>query len=309
MKRGEVPVQGSLRKNTVSLKLGFADEDYGYAIDLGLPQPTSSFFAADPQIKAEALWAGECLSRRNQLAARNGPLVSVLDRDGTRQSAVRDLASFDSMMTHAADPRDGLELLVMRERMRAWRFYDHLRTDRDAPARFPKIGTRTPVLSADGSDLPAALRTIIEIGDHEALADAIDDAFPGASIEIVVNDGYFEVLMHQKGLLRPLRAGELSDGTLPYLLLTAALLSPRPAPLIVLNEPETSLHPALLEPLARLISMAARKVQVVVVSHAEPLVKGLSSEPGCAHHHLSKELGETRIEEGGGAPAWSWPAR
>jgi hypothetical protein len=31
--------------------------------------------------------------------------------------------------------------------MRAWRFYDHFRTDRDAPARRPQIGTRTPVLA------------------------------------------------------------------------------------------------------------------------------------------------------------------
>lgn len=308
MKRGDVPVQGAVRKNNVSLKLGFADEDYGYAIDLGLPTPSSSFFGADPEIKAEALWAGEALSRRNQLAARAGPLVTVLDQNGTRQQVVRDLASFDSMMTHAADPKDGLELLVMRERMRAWRFYDHLRTDRDAPARFPKIGTRTPVLSGDGSDLPAALRTIIEIGDPVALANAIDDAFPGASIDVTVNDGYFEVLMQQSGLLRPLRATELSDGTLRYLLLTAALLSPRPAPLIVLNEPETSLHPALLEPLARLISIAAQKTQVIVVSHAEPLVSALSREPGCAHHHLYKELGETRTDAKD-RPRWDWPSR
>ena len=49
--------------------------------------------------------------------------------------------------------------------------------------------------------------------------------------------------MRQHGLLRLLRAAELSDGTLRYLLLVAALLTPRPPPLLVLNEPETSLHP------------------------------------------------------------------
>ena len=191
MKRGEVPVQGAIRKGVVSLKLGFSDEDYGYAIDLGLPADAgSSYFASDPEIKAEALWAGEALSRSNEIAGRNGPTAKLLDQSGRRVPVVQNLARYDSMMTHAADPKDGLELLVMRERMRAWRFYDHLRTDRDAPARFPKIGTRTPVLSGDGSDLAAALRTILEIGDERALQDAIDDAFPGATIEIVVNDGY-----------------------------------------------------------------------------------------------------------------------
>lgn len=309
MKRGEVPVQGTVRKGTVALKLGFADEDYGYAIDLGLPADAGrSYFSMDPEIKCEALWAGEALSRSNEIAGRNGPSVRVLNQQGQRLPVVQNLARFDSMMTHAADPKDGLELLVLRERMRAWRFYDHLRTDREAPARFPKIGTRTPALSADGADLAAALQTILEIGDEVALAEAIDDAFPGAEIEITVNEGYFELLMRQKGLLRSLRAAELSDGTLRYLLLTAALLSPRPAPLIVLNEPETSLHPSLLEPLARLISKAAEKTQVLVVSHAEPLVNALAGERGCLHHHLHKELGETQVA-GAEPPRWRWPSR
>lgn len=309
MKRGDVPVQGAVRKGVVSLKLGFADEDYGYAIDLGLPADAGrSFFAMDPEIKTEALWAGEALSRSNEIAGRSGPAVKVLNQKGQRIPVVQNLARFDSMMTHAADPKDGLELLVLRERMRAWRFYDHLRTDRDAPARFPKIGTRTPVLSGDGADLAAALQTILEIGDEQALAAAIDDAFPGAAIEVTVNDGYFELLMQQRGLLRPLRTTELSDGTLRYMLLAAALLSPRPAPLIVLNEPETSLHPALLEPLARLIATAAEKTQVIVVSHADPLVTALAAQRGCIHHHLYKELGETQIEELD-IPRWRWPNR
>ncbi|WP_299817188.1 AAA family ATPase [uncultured Roseibium sp.] len=309
MKQGEQPVQGTLRKGVVSLKLGFADEDYGYAIDLGLPADSGlSMFSMDPEIKVEALWAGEALSRSNEIAGRNGPSVRVLNDRGQRMPVLQNLARFDSMMTHAADPKDGLELLVMRERMRAWRFYDHLRTDREAPARFPKIGTRTPVLGADGGDLAAAVQTILEIGDHTAFAEAIDDAFPGANVEITVNDGYFELLMRQKGLLRPLRSSELSDGTLRYLLLTAALLSPRPAPLVVLNEPETSLHPALLEPLARLIARAAESTQVLVVSHADELVSCLAPHPGCVRYDLRKELGET-VVDGLELPRWNWPKR
>ena len=71
MKKGEVPVQGTVRKNVVSLKLGFADEDYGYAIDLGLPADAGrSLFSMDPEIKSEALWAGEALSRSNEIAGR-----------------------------------------------------------------------------------------------------------------------------------------------------------------------------------------------------------------------------------------------
>src|ERR1700753_1496498 len=37
MKRGNVPVQGGPRSNSVHLRLGFASDDFGYAIDLGMP--------------------------------------------------------------------------------------------------------------------------------------------------------------------------------------------------------------------------------------------------------------------------------
>jgi predicted ATPase len=173
---------------------------------------------------------------------------------------------------HCSDPREAPELLFLRDRMRDWRFYDHFDTGREAPARRPQIGTYTPVLASDGSDLAAAVQTIREIGNAVELDRAVGDAFPGCGVDISNTDGYFELHMMQHGLLRPFKAAELSDGTLRYLLLVAALLSPRPSPFVILNEPETSLHPDLLPPLARLIAQAAKTSQVIVVSHAAALL-------------------------------------
>jgi predicted ATPase len=307
MKKGQQPVQGTVRKASVSLKLGFSGNDYGYAIDLGLPIPSSSQFARDPEIKAESQWIGETLTRNNVFAARNGPSVRIRDGSGAWRQVFQHLAPFDSMMTHCSDPREAPELLL-RERMRDWRFYDHFSTDRDAPARKPQIGTYTPVLGSDGSDLAAAMQTIREIGNPLELDEAIADAFPGCEIEIANSDGFFELQMSQHGLLRSLKAAELSDGTLRYLLLVAALLSPRPPALMVLNEPETSLHPDLLAPLARLISRAAKRSQIIVVTHASVLVCDLEKAPEARRIVLEKHLGETSIaaEE---TPSWTWPSR
>jgi len=155
---------------------------------------------------------------------------------------------------------------------RAQRFYDHFRTDAEAPARQPQIATYTPVLSHDGRDLAAAIQTITEIGDAPALAHAINDAFPGSAIEISGSDGRMSVSLRQDGLLRPLSAAELSDGTLRYLSWAAALLTPRPPHLMILNEPEASLHPDLLPALSRLIGVAAQQSQIWVVSHAARLL-------------------------------------
>ncbi len=308
VKRGDYPVEGTVRRSRIGLKLGFAGNDYGYAIDLGLPQPSGSHFARDPEIKAESLWTGETLGRANAFAVRHGPSVRIRSQSGEWKHVDLPLAPFDSMMTHCSDPRDALELLLLRERMRDWRFYDHFRTDPDAPARRPQIGTYTPVLASDGTDLAAAIQTVREIGNNVELADAVADAFPGAAINIANVDGYFEVQMQQHGLLRCLKAAELSDGTLRYLLLIAALLSPRPPALMVLNEPETSLHPDLLPPLARLIAQASKRSQIIVVTHAIALISELDAAANPRRIVLEKELGETHVRDHA-RPAWNWPSR
>ena len=124
-------------------------------------------------------------------------------------------------------------------------------------------------------------------------------------------EGRFEIAMHQHGLLRPLRAAELSDGTLRYLLWIAALLTPRPPELLVLNEPETSLHPDLLPPLGRLIASAAERSQVLVVTHAAKLIEALEEQDDCNSVRLEKEFGETKIVGAGAldVPAWRWASR
>jgi predicted ATPase len=228
------------------------------------------------------------------------------------------------MLSELGVPEQAPEVLAIREQLRSWRFYDHFRTDSTAPARASHAGTRTPILSADGADLAAALQTIIENGSNARLAEVIDRAFPGSRQEIVYPGsaggdrdpaGRFEVALHQPGLLRPLSGVELSDGTLRYLLLVAALLSPRPPALFVLNEPETSLHPDLFAPLAALIQVAAQNAQIIVVTHAESLVEGLSLGDGLEVSaqilELVKEDGETKILGQGrlDEPPWSWPAR
>lgn len=306
MRAGEAAIEGSLRQDRVALKLGFAAEDYGYAVDLGLPIPHRTAFAHDPEIKAEAVWLGESLTRRTTIAERTGGLVRARSGSGAWVHLATGLPPQDSMMTHAADPATTPELLALRDRMRAWRFYDALRTDRDAPARSPRIGTRTPVLAADGADLAAAIQTIRETGDGPAFDAAIADAFPGARVEVTA-DTLFAVEMHQHGLLRPLGAAELSDGTLRFLLLATALLTPRPPELMVLNEPETSLHPGLIPPLARLIATAARHSQIVTVSHSAPLALALKAE-GALAHELRKDTGETLVDLDD-PPPWAWPKR
>jgi len=311
VKRGEHAVQGTARKDPINLRLGFAGDDFGYAIDLGLPSPSTSAFSLDPEIKRECIWSGPFLRPASMLVDRHGAVVRTKGDDGQWNTISYQLPSFDSMMTQFADPRNAPEMLSLREQIRSWRFYDHFRTDIDAPARLPQIGTHTPILSNDGADMAAALQTIREIGNPAALDDAVADAFPGSSVSVVNLEGRFEIAMNQHGLLRPLRAAELSDGTIRYLLWIAALLTPRPPGLLVLNEPETSLHPDLLPALGRLIANAAERSQALVVTHAPRLIAALEKQRECNSVRLEKEFGETKIvgADDLDVPVWRWAPR
>ncbi len=94
---------------------------------------------------------------------------------------------------------------------------------------------------------------------------------------------------------RVFAAPELSDGTLRYLALAGDLLGYRLPPFIGLNEPETSLHPDLMEPLARLIAQAAGRTQVWLVTHSERLAAGSAEHGGAQPRTVIKRDGETWI--------------
>jgi len=312
VKKGHLPVQGGPRKKPVNIKLGFASDNFSYSVEFGLPLPQNptSDFDHDPEIKREAIWYGDRWRAPSALVDRHGTLVRVRDGGGTWQTASENLARYDSMLTQIADPTSAPEILILRDRIRSWRFYDSFRTDEFSPARQAQIGTHTPVLFHDGRDLAAALQTITEIGDVEGLETAIEDAFPGTELWIEFGGGRFQVAFKHYGLLRPLSPTELSDGTLRYLLLIATLLTPRPPEFMVLNEPETSLHHDLVPALARLIRKASETSQVWVVTHL-PMLAELLENDRSQLIHLEKELGETHIkgQDSLNTTIWNWPFR
>ncbi len=301
--------QGTTRTRPVSLELGFASDELGYLIDLGLPKDAGpkSMFARDPEIKRESVFAGPRMRPSSTLVRRGGGHAEVASDSGRGfDELTRSLPAHRSMLAeYGGHP----ELAAVRDRLRRWRFYDGFRVDAGAPARQPRVGTRTPVLADDGADLAAAVQTIVEAG-FDDLPRAVADAFDGARVSVDDNDGLFELHLHQQGMLRPLRTAELSDGTLRFVLWAAALLSPTPPPLMVLNEPETSLHPDLIAPLAGLIRSAAANAQVVVVTHSAAMREHLACDV-TAEVELHKDWGETRIsgQTQLTAPPWDWGRR
>jgi predicted ATPase len=99
-----------------------------------------------------------------------------------------------------------------------------------------------------------------------------------------------------KSLKRGQTAAELSDGMLRFLLLLTILVSPDPAPLIAIDEPEMGLHPAMLPIVAEYAVAAAQKTQVVLTTHSPQFLNAFT-ETRPAITVAMWEQGETVLKQ------------
>ena len=76
--------------------------------------------------------------------------------------------------------------------------------------------------------------------------------------------------------------------------LCAALLSPRTPSLLALNEPETSLHPDLIDALARLIARVSKDTQLWITTHSQSLAADVERHSRQPPVRLRMVDGETK---------------
>lgn len=278
------------------LRLSVRFDRLRYSIEIGFPGPLEAAFSGEPMIKAESIEATQG-KRTVLLMERKNSLVSIRDDNGAWVNHKDAVLPSEPALAGFYNGKECPEIDLLRNAMLGWRFYHDFRTDPASPIRKPCLAITTPSLSADGSDLAAALATLYTIrGDADDLQDAIQDAFPGAELRAWEQGGLCEFDLQLEDMPRPFRAHELSDGTLKYICLLAVFMGYRLPPFIALNEPETSLHPSLLAPLARLIAKASRRADIWIVTHSEQLMEALRSESSVPLRRVIKSKGATSIE-------------
>jgi predicted ATPase len=275
-----------------------SEGSFSYRVTVGLPAPKeAAAFQLEPQVKEEVLTFHHG-ARQMKLLERSGPHVFARDEKGLRVDVGIEPMASETALGSLAEPERFSDLHLIRRTMLDWRFYHVLRTDRDSPLRRPCLAVSSPTLSSDGSNLAAVFATLVHIReDSAALHRMIDDAFAGAKLVVPPRDrtaSFGMIFPEYAG--RVFDASELSDGTLRYLALAGTLLAYRLPAFIALNEPETSLHPELLDPLARLIVQASSRTQIWLVTHSGQLAAALRKHGSIEPHIVVKRGGETWIE-------------
>lgn len=280
--------------------------DFSYEMTCGLipadptdPQPSA--FITDPDIKNECIRVAD-----REMASRKASSVKIRSAQGKMEPLEWPIHGPESMLSELRDSARYTALAAVRFTLMDWRFYHQFRSDAEAPIRRPRVGFWSPVLAHDGSNLAATLQTVIESGKCD-IHRIIAEAFPHCDWTPCGEGEGFQLSLTNSGMRRSLKATELSDGTLRYFCLAAALLSPKPPPLLILNEPENSLHHGLLEPLAGLIEQVPETTQIIVVTHSPELADALAKRCDAKKIELMLEDGCTRLaEHAGKGRIWSF---
>jgi predicted ATPase len=218
---------------------------------------------------------------------RGRPVLNVKTRPDSEGRERRDLRREDlppdqSVLSQRKDPDQYPEVTYLGDQYGRFRLFREWSLGRYAAPRRPQ-STDLPsdFLQEDAANLALILNDLEHrSGLRRSLVDRLkeaDESIEDFSTKVI--GGTIQLFLHFAGLRSPVPATRLSDGTIRYLCLLAVLCHPVPPPLVCLEEPELGLHPDLLPGLADLLIEASHRMQLIVTTHSDTLVDGLTKVP------------------------------
>ncbi|HIN63458.1 MAG TPA: chromosome segregation protein SMC, partial [Candidatus Obscuribacterales bacterium] len=242
--------------------------------------------------------------RRNEpfkLLDRRRSVARIFDAEEKAFTAPEESVKEDeTLLSVAGGPFTNNRLISsFQQNLASWSIFHDLHVNRKAAIRQPTVARFEKRLSADAQNLISVLHTLYT-GDREFESNvnlAMRAAF-GSDFDKLVfppaADQRIQLRVRWKTLKTEQSAADLSDGTLRFLFLLAALANPNPSPLIAIDEPETGLHPSMMPILAEHATDAARRSQVIFTTHSAQLLNYFSEAP-FATTVTKWSNGETRL--------------
>lgn len=232
--------------------------------------------------------------RSAEYVYQDGKLYTSADAD--KSIPLPKLRNSELMLTQLPTDRPFRESLHLKEFLSAIDFYPPLQVTGRAPIRLPQALTLASKPDADGANLFAVLYNLrISHPDvYERLLTLMRQAFPGLKrFEFpVVGAGQVTLAWYDEASKQPFYPSQLSEGTLRFLWLATILLTPTPPSILLLDEPEVSLHPQLIRLLVALMQDYAMRSQVFVATHSSDMVRWLEADEVIV---ADKEDGQTRF--------------
>jgi predicted ATPase len=167
----------------------------------------------------------------------------------------------------------------------SWVIYHFHDTSKTAPMRRKHSVSNFRELQSDAGNIAPFMRRMREKHHlhYRRICDTIRQVAPFfedflLDVEEEGENQLTRLEWRQKGSTFPFQPWQLSDGTIRFICLAAALLQPEPPSTVLIDEPELGLHPFALELLASLIHEASERTQVIVSTQSPLLLNQFQPE-------------------------------
>ena len=187
----------------------------------------------------------------------------------------------ESVLAAFKNPNDSNPITEVGNSFAEIRIYREFRTGRGAAAR---TGVSTSVAKdalQDGGDNLALILQELDFRDRHELIKGYLRRFCGRfeNVKIEIANGLARAFLREGNLADMLSSIRMSDGTLKFLALLAALFHPKPPPMMCIEEPELGLHPDAMPLVAEALVEASQSMQLIVTTHSDALVDALTDRP------------------------------
>ena len=207
--------------------------------------------------------------------------TSKYTNSGKRHLSRDEINFSQSVLSQKQDKYFYPELAYLNNLFSNIRIYREWNLGRYTPPRKPQPSDLpNDFLEEDASNLAHVLLDLDFQGIKPLLIEQLQKFYEAVGdITARLEGSTIQTFLRDKKFKRAIPATRLSDGTLRYLCLLTLLCHPSPPPLICIEEPELGLHPDILSTVAELLIAASKRTQIIVTTHSDALVSGLSEVP------------------------------
>jgi predicted ATPase len=185
------------------------------------------------------------------------------------------------VLRQISDPYRFLPLYVLKSMIESLAVYDYFDTTLHSAIRTPvSYGTEVRLLPS-GENLVQILNRIksnysLQYEKIERLLTNVNPNFKDINFDFIGSK--FIIALREKNLAKTVGAEHISDGTLRFLLLLSILYNPDRGGLICIDEPETGLHPDMINTVTEAIKEASRDSQILIATHSPLLLNSFELE-------------------------------
>lgn len=210
---------------------------------------------------------------------RGRPVINVKNETLQRHLERADLVPDQSVLAQFKEPALYPEITWIGRKFREIRAFRDWTFGPRSVGRAPQRTDDPPdELLPDARNLALVLNEIEHRGDRrfDTAMKRFLPRYERASTRIV--GATVQLYLHERGLAAPVSTARVSDGTLRFMAVLAALFPPTPPSLLCLEEPELGLHPDAVSSLAELLVEASSQTQLVVTTHSDALLSELNDK-------------------------------